>query len=164
VTIAGELKNQITSQEERNRVGGEVGLNLLPLLLGRRMLFQSHFSYRYLQYQGGASYGVPEVGASAAYIPGPGTLLGVALYQRGPSGETPFLFDRIDTQSEAQGLIQGRVSKKITAAALVRYDLEQNRIFDWSYTIGIRGRSLEPRFSYHKLGGQFSFGVHLVGL
>ena len=164
ISLADELQEQTPFETVSDRIGGEVGVNLLPLLLGKSVLFQSHLTYRYFRYDGSNTYRVPEIGASAAYVAGSGILLGAALYQRSPSGQTPFLFDRIDTQSEAQALMQTPISKRITVAGLVRYDLGQARLFDWGYTIGIRGRGLEPRFSYRKLGGQLSFGVHFVGL
>ncbi|MBC8141532.1 MAG: hypothetical protein H7Y38_08840, partial [Armatimonadetes bacterium] len=92
------------------------------------------------------------------------TQIGGALYRREPTGQTPFFFDQIDTRSEAQGLVQGRVASRVTAAFLVRYDIEQSRLFDYGVTVDYRGTSLAPRIGYRKLGGQFSVGFNLVGL
>ncbi|MBC8135532.1 MAG: hypothetical protein H8F28_06570 [Fibrella sp.] len=147
-----------------NRTGGEVGVNVLPILVGNNILVRSHLSYRQFRYGNGDTYRVPEIGFAASYIVDRRTQIGGAIYRREPTGRTPFFFDQIDTRSEAQGLVQGRVSRRVTAALLVRYDLEQARLFDYGVTVGIRGRSLEPRFGYRKLGGQFSLSFGLIGL
>lgn len=149
---------------DANRTGGEVGINILPLLLGNNILFRSHLSYRQFNYGGGGIYRVPEIGVAASYIIDRRTQIGGAVYRREPTGRTPFFFDQIDTRSEAQGLAQGRLTNRVTAAFLVRYDLEQARLFDYGITVGIRGRSLEPRLGYRKLGGQFSLSFALIGL
>ncbi len=149
---------------DSSRTGGEIGVNVLPLLLGNHILFRSHLSYSQFRYQGGDTYAVPEIGVAASYIFDRRTQIGGAIYRREPTGQTPFFFDQIDTRSEAQGIVQGRVSSRVTAALLVRYDLEQARLFDYGVTVGVRGRSLEPRFGYRKLGGQFSLSFGLIGL
>ena len=61
-------------------------------------------------------------------------------------------------------MVQGQIASRLTAGLLVRYDLEQARLFDYGVTVGYRGTSLEPRIGYRKLGGQFSVGFSLVGL
>jgi len=146
------------------RTGGEVGVTVLPLLLGKNVLLRSEFSYLLFDYGNGLTYRVPELGVAASYIFDRHTQIGGALYRREPTGQTPFFFDQIDTRSEAQGLVQGRITNRVTAAALVRYDIEQSRVFDYGVTIDYRGTSLEPRIGYRKLGGQFSIGFNLVGL
>ncbi|MBC7805340.1 MAG: hypothetical protein H7145_04245, partial [Akkermansiaceae bacterium] len=163
LTIADDSDDTPTTINA-NRTGGEVGVNVLPFLLGNNLLLRSHLSYRQFSYGGGDTYRVPEIGVAASYIFDRRTQIGGAVYRREPTGKTPFFFDQIDTRSEAQGLVQGRVSSRITAALLLRYDLEQARLFDYGVTVGIRGRSLEPRLGYRKLGGQFSLSFGLVGL
>jgi hypothetical protein len=141
---------------DASRIGGEIGVDVLPLLIGNNILLRSRLSYLQYRYSGGGdTYRVPEIGVAASYIFDQRTQIGAALYRREPQGRTPFFFDQIDTRSEAQGLVQGRITNRVTAALLLRYDLEQARLFDYGVTVGIRGRSLEPRFGYRKLGGQF---------
>ncbi len=162
LTVSGD-QNVPDGVNER-RTGGQVGVNLLPLLLGSHILFQGHVSYRQFQYSDSSTYRVPEVGAAASYILDRRTWFGAALYRREPSGDTPFFFDQIDTRSEAQAIAQGRVTSRVTVAALARYDLDQSRLFDYGVMVGVRGTSLEPRVGYRKLGSQFTFGFSLVGL
>ena len=153
-----------TGSVSSRRAGGEIGVTVLPLLVGNNILVRSQVSYQLLDYGNGVTYRVPEIGVAASYIFDNKTQIGGAVYRREPTGRTPFFFDQIDTRSEAQGLVQGRVTNRLTAAALVRYDIEQSRLFDYGVTLSYRGTSLEPRFGYRKLGGQFSVGFSLVGL
>lgn len=152
------------SETSAGRTGGEVGIMVLPLLLGKNVLLRGQTSYRLFDYGNGLTYRVPEVGVAASYIFDRHTQIGGALYRREPTGRTPFFFDQIDTRSEAQGLVQGRITNRVTAAFLVRYDIEQSRLFDYGVTVDYRGTSLAPRLGYRKLGGQFSVGFNLVGL
>ena len=147
-----------------SRNGGTVGVEMLPMLIGANVLFQAHCAYSYFDYGNRGAYRIPEYGVAAEYIVGRRTMIGAAFVKRDTSGQTPFFFDQIDTRDEGQTLLQTSLTKRITIAGLLRYDVDNGDVFDWGVTVGIRGRSLEPRISYRRLGNSIGAGFNLVGL
>ena len=144
----------------RNRTRGMIGVGLLPLLVGERLLVSGRVSYQYNGYGGGQNYRVLEDSVYAEWVLGRRRGMGAALIQRTPQGKTPFFFDAVDTQKEAQvramTLLPGG---KYTVSGVARYDLAQHSLFDWEIAVSARGSVLEPRFSYRRLNSQFGFSV-----
>jgi len=69
----------------------------------------------------------------------------------------------VDTRNEAQLRSQFPLGGRVTLAGVLRYDVSQAQFFDYQIAIGVRGQTIEPRFSYRRLGGQFGIGLNLIG-
>lgn len=148
----------------RSRIAGTLGIGTLPLLLGNNLLATGQISYRYNDYSENETYRFAEASLAAEWIFGKRTALGAAFFHRAPQGETPFFFDQIDTQNEAQ--LRGSIllpGQRYILSSVARYDTTQKRLFDWEVTLGIRGNILEPRFSYRRLNAQFGFTIGIPG-
>ena len=76
------------------------------------------------------------------------------------------MFDAVDTRNEVQASAQTPLGRnnRYTVAVLLRYDTNEKRLFDYELTLARRGRCIEPRLSYRKLGGQILFNVAFPGL
>ena len=163
---AGEYRERRLQQDqatvEQGRVSATVGVGTLPWLLGERLLVRPQFTYTHIHYQNDQTYRYLESGLAASYIFGPRTYLGAEVLRRDISGATPFTFDEIDTQDEARLRFQAQ-SGRYTFGLLGRYDLQQGRLFDYEFALAVRGRCIEPRIAYQKLGSRLNFGVNLVG-
>jgi hypothetical protein len=148
---------------EQDRTAGLIGIGLQPLLVGPGLLVGGQVFYQHSRYHDGQTYRIAETSLAAA-LPWRTGSVGAALIKRGVGGATPFIYDSVDTQNEAQARGEIRLNR-ITLAGLVRYDTDQNRLFDTEIAVGLRGSLFEPRFSYRTLnGGQFSFNIGVVGL
>jgi hypothetical protein len=163
-TVTETRLNEATRRSiEQNRTSGLIGIGLQPLLVGSRVLVGGQVSYQHSHYNDGQTYRITETSVAAA-LPGRTGSLGAAWIKRGIGGATPFIYDSVDTQDEAQARGELRLNR-ITLAGLVRYDTNQNKLFDTEIAVGLRGSLIEPRFSYRTLnGGQFNFNIALVGL
>jgi hypothetical protein len=155
-------QNRATIRDERT--SATVGLSTLPLLIGDRLLVRPLVRVTQNWYgRGGDPYRFAEADLSAQYTLGQRTAVGAAYVNRGIAGSTPFTFDQIDTQTEAQFWGQSRYGR-FTFAGLGRYDLKQGKLFDYELSVAVRGCSIEPRLSYRRLGGQFGINLALPGL
>ena len=148
-----------------SRLSASVGLGTLPLLLGDRFLVRPQFLMSYNAYQGGSSYRVAEVNLAGDYVFGTRTAVGASYIRRFASGQTPFTFDVVDTQNEAQlraqiSLAGGRYS----LGTLFRFDADQRRFFDFQVALALRLRCIEPRLTYRRLGQSIGFTIGLPGL
>lgn len=150
-------------ETSRSRAAATVGIGTLPLLIGSRLLFRPSFLVTYQAYSKGASYAFTEINLATDYVFAARTALGFVYIKRFTNGETPFTFDRIDTQSEAQARLQWGMGK-YTLAGLARYDLKQQQLFDFELSLGIRLRCIEPRLTYRRLGQQIGLTLTLPGL
>lgn len=154
------------SRVSQSRLSTNAIIETLPLLLGSRILVRPQISYTHNTYSGHAPYRILETSIAGGLVLSTRTALSGQYIHRATQGTTPFTFDRIDARSE--GLLRGQIAfgprNKYTIAALGRYDFDQSQFFDFQLGIGIRGRCLEPRLSYRKLGGQFNVTVALPGL
>lgn len=157
-----EVRQRSTEQE---RAGVAVTAGTLPLLVGNRFLLRPQAGLTYWAYSGGSSYRVAELNLAGAYVLGPRTALGAALIRRFTSGATPFTFDVVDTQNEAQGRIQvASRGGKYTLGLLGRYDVDQRQFFDFQIALAIRLRCIEPRLSYRRLNQQIGLTLTIPGL
>ncbi|MDX1933253.1 MAG: hypothetical protein SFU56_11655 [Capsulimonadales bacterium] len=157
--------NEESRRIDSHRISGLIGVGIDPLLLGDRFLLSGETRLRSSRYADRTEYRQTEFAMVTALLPTRGTMLGGAYIVRETGGTTPFFFDRVDTQNEAQlrgqiGLNNGR----FTLATLGRIDTRQGRLFDLEFGFAIRGSILEPRFTYHKLNGAFNLTVALPGL
>lgn len=148
------------------RIDGTIGVGTLPLLIGKRFLFRPQVSYTYNHYSKSNPYTIFETNLVGGFVFTTRTAISGAYIRRFTGGQTPFTFDVIDAQNEGQvrGQIAFGKNGKYTFGALGRYDIDQSQFFDFQLALGIRGRCIEPRFSYRKLGGQFNLTVVLPGL
>jgi hypothetical protein len=151
----------------RLRLSGLVEVGLLPLLLGDRLLVRP--GARLIQHHyggsGRSSYSVAEADFAATYVLGPRTGIGGRYIARSESGATPFLFDQIESRSEAQVRAQaGFAGGRYTLGSLFRYDLDKSDLFDYEIALAVRTRCLEPRVFYRKLGGTLGFTIALPGI
>lgn len=145
---------------------GEVGL--LPLLVGDHLLLRPRLRLTLAAYDepGLRSYRVTETDLAADYVFGTRAFIGLRYLRRFENGRTPFVFDAVDTRNEIQATAQTPLGKdgRYTFAILLRYDTNERRLFDYELTFARRGRCIEPRLSYRKLGGQILFNVAFPGL
>ncbi len=145
---------------------GEVGL--LPLLVGDHLLLRPRLRLTLAAYDepGLRSYRVAETDFAADYVFGARAFVGLRYVRRFEDGRTPFVFDAIDTRNEVQASAQTSLggNGRYTFAVLLRYDTDERRLFDYELTLAQRGRCIEPRLSYRKLGGQILFNVAFPGL
>lgn len=168
--LAGNYSEKELQQDGRkishSRLSTTATVETLPLLLGSRFLVRPQASYTHNAYSGHDPYRILETSVAAGLVLSTRTAISGQYIHRATQGTTPFTFDLIDARSEGQ--IRGQIGfgprGKYTVAALGRYDFDQNQFFDFQLGLGIRGRSLEPRISYRKLGGQFNVTVALPGL
>lgn len=148
-----------------DRRGVRVGASTLPLLVGNNLLLTGNVSYDTTAYGSSGSYRFLETGISAQWVLGRRLGFGGSVIKRTVGGKTPFIFDQIDTQNEAQAraitLLPGG---RYTLSGVARYDIMQGRLFDWEIAVGVRGSVLEPRFSYRRLNKQFGFTIGVPGL
>jgi hypothetical protein len=150
----------------QNRLGVVGGLTTLPLLIGSHVLFQAQSNLHIYHYEDGDSYHYLETSVNSDYVFGERSALGASYIVRSQKGETPFDFDQVDTQDEAQ--VRGETSigthHRYTVAAVGRYDVSQRRFFDYELALAIRGHNIEPRISYRHLNKQIGFGISLPGI
>ena len=163
---AGDYRERRLQQDETTvdsaRAQATVGIGTLPLLVGERLLVRPQLSYTHLSYEGGQRYFFFESSLAVGYVFGPRAIVGAEVLRRDIGGSTPFTFDEIDTQDEARFRAQGQAGR-FTLGLLGRYDLDQKRLFDYEVALAVRGRCVEPRVSYQRLGNRINFGVSLVG-
>lgn len=150
----------------RAAVMGEIGL--LPLLAFNRLLVRPRLRLTLSSYdhENFGMYRVAETDVAANYVLGLRSFVGLRYLRRFTSGQTPFVFDEADTRNEAQFSAQTPLGAggRYTVAALLRYDPDTGRTFDYEVTLALRGRCIEPRLSYRKLGGRLGFSVVFPGL
>jgi hypothetical protein len=157
--------NQDRFVVDERRTSSGMGLGFNPLLLGERFLFSGEASVRSNHYDTDTTYTVAESSLSAAYIFGTRTMLGGSIIERGIHGTTPFYFDRIDTQNEADFRGQTQLARgRYTVALLERLDLSGHQFFDTEIALGLRGSVIEPRFYYNRLNSSIGFTIAFPGL
>ena len=150
----------------RNRQYLLLGLGTLPYLVGDRVLVAAQTAQWISHYSGGETYRYGETTLSSDYVLGVRQVLGVSYIGRGVSGNPPFFFDQVDTQSEGQVRAQSPLpfgGGRYTLGLLGRYDLSQKRFFDTEIALAIKGRVLEPRFSYKTLNAQIGLNIAIPG-
>lgn len=149
-----------------NRTGLVAGVGSLPILLGRRTLLFGQSAINFSRYDGGQTYTFSETSLATEYIVRERSGIGAAVIRRITTGSTPFLFDQIDTQNEAQLRFQttGGKESRYTFALLTRFDVKQQTLFDIEFAVARRGQLLEPRFTYKRLNRQFGFSLAIVGI
>lgn len=86
---------------------------------------------------------------------------GLAL--RRATGKSPFLFDTLEANNEAQLRGQTQLGS-ITVALLGRWDLRNGQLFDQELALGWRGKTIEPRLTWRKQNRQFGFTLSLPAL
>nr|CAA9261772.1 hypothetical protein AVDCRST_MAG63-2458 [uncultured Armatimonadetes bacterium] len=166
VSIGSYQERELTGDNRsvsRARAAATLGVGTLPLLVGSRVLVRPQMLFTYQTYNRGESYKVAEANLAAGYVLGPRTALGVAYIRRFTSGTTPFTFDVVDTQDEAQARAQVSFGR-YTLGTLLRYDVTQRQFFDFEVALGIRMRCIEPRLSYRRLGQQIGLSFTIPGL
>lgn len=157
--------NEMRAQVTKSRTGVRLGIGTLPLLVGDNILLYGQVIRQANQYASSNTYRFFESTIAANYILGLRSAVGVAYIDRAVNGTTPFIWDQVDTQSEAQAFAQTTFFKgKYTLALLGRYDTRQRTLFDTEFAIAIRGKNIEPRISYRRLNGQLGFNIALPGL
>lgn len=156
----------IRSVVSRNRQYLQLGIGTLPYLLGDRVLVAADTLQWISSYGGGSPYHYNETTFAGNYVWGIRRVVGVSFIGRTVGGKSPFYFDQVDTQSEGRIRFQSPLPfghGRYTLGLLGRYDLTQNKFFDTEIALAIKGRVLEPRFSYKTLNAQFGFTVAIPG-
>lgn len=113
-------------------------------------------------YGGGGAYRVDEMRVALDTPLGGRSGIALGIVTRHEQGATPFLFDRVEAGTEGQLRCQMAWHGLVAAAAL-RWDLRERRLFDREIGIGLTGKILEPRFTYRTQGSQIGFTVALPG-
>ncbi len=156
--------NRTTISRDRGYL--QIGLGTLPYLLGSRVLVSASTTQWTSFYGSGTKYHYGESTVAGAYIFGIRRSVGASFIGRSQNGTSPFYFDQVDTQSEGQLRFQSPLpfaGGRYTFGILGRYDLTQKRFFDTEIALAVKGRVLEPRFSYKTLNAQFGFSVAVPG-
>ncbi|GAB4451326.1 MAG: hypothetical protein OHK0029_00270 [Armatimonadaceae bacterium] len=172
LTLSGDLStgryvetrtNEDNRTIRRTRNGLTFGVGTLPVLVGKNVLLTGTTAL-YLSEYGSDTYRFLETSVAAQWVLGRRQGIGLAYIQRGISGNTPFFFDSVDTQNEAQirGLLP--LNHRYTVSLVGRYDTAQGTLFDYEVTVVVRGNVLEPRFFYRRLNGQVGFTIGVPGL
>jgi hypothetical protein len=157
--------NNNRTKVDQSRVGFSLGIGTMPILIGDRFLVSGQILRQGNTYEDDNHYGFTEATLAGTYILGWRTTIGGAVITRDSDGRTPFFWDQVDTQSEAHLYGQtALLNGKYTLAALGRYDIRQHKFFDTEIAVAVRGKNIEPRFSYRTLNSQFGFGLALPGI
>ena len=93
--------------------------------------------------------------------------VGASYFARQTAGQTPLGYDFVDTASEAQlrAQIPLGAGRKYALGVTTRHDVGQGgRLFDYQVGLSVRGKAIETRFSYGKLGNRFGFGLTIPRL
>ena len=151
----------------RNRQYLLLGVGTLPYLIGDRVLVAAQTAQWISHYSGGETYRYGETTLSSDYVLGVRQVLGVSYIGRGVSGNPPFFFDQVDTQSEGQVRAQSAASVLAGDAILWVFwaatICRKNAFFDTEIALAIKGRVLEPRFSYKTLNAQIGLNIAIPG-
>jgi len=130
------------------RIGKPTTVRLIGMV--RESAYSTHETYRVL---GG--------GIDISHTLSPRTGMTARFITNYVSGKTPFAFDDVDIRSEAD-LILRRVTKSGSRQLTLRYDLGENRLYDWEVSISKVYHCLEPSITWRKKFGQLTLGMNLV--
>jgi len=150
-----------------DRFATTVGVGTLPLLIGEHILFRPQVVTNNFRYNSPShsEYGYTETSLTLDYILSSRTMVGGTLIRRDQYGTTPFTFDEVDTRNEGQ--LRGQLAlarSRFTLGTMLRYDLQQDRLFDTEFAVAWRGKAIEPRMSYQTLNNQITFGFNFPGI
>lgn len=92
-----------------------------------------------------------------------GSFGSVRLIGHAISGETPLQFDSVDIPYELQGA--GRYVRGRNAyGVILDYDLQENSLRDWQFSVAHQFHCLEPSLTWHNRFGQISLNFRVLGL
>ena len=120
---------------------------------GRVSLYTSDETFRELEVFGGA--GAPVGSKANAYA---------TLIHHFYGGNTPFLFDNVDIQTELALGGDWEIIPKFTVDGWGRYDVAETDLRDYELGLSYRAHCLTWRVFYHDVGNRIGFRVDLTGL
>lgn len=169
-----ELYPQITASWGRfNEVPGTTGYlgrgqiaaqgSFNTLWLGPRTTIQPVGIATYASYSNGDAFSTWGFGIDVAHLSNNGSYYSARYISRTSAGTTPFLFDNIDINKEADLAVQTYVGKNVVGLAM-NYDAQRGSLFDWEIMLGQRKDCLGTYVRWDNRFQRFSFDIVLINL
>lgn len=108
-------------------------------------------------------YSISELRLATDYGFTPQTGLAGGLALRRAQGQSPFRFDTLEANNEAQLRGQTQLGS-MTISLLGRWDLQSGQLFDREVALGWRGKTVEPRLTWRSQSQQIGFTLKLPAL
>lgn len=124
---------------------------IIPRLGLQSNIYSGRYSYHYLQYDLAVERFFTDRDA-----------VGLEYIKSEVGGESPFIFDRLDTSNELD--LRGQIGNNHHILnILLRYDLNGHDLFDWDLTYGHVLHCLVPTINYDNRSHNIGFGLNVEG-
>jgi len=145
------------------RVQTRVGLSAFPVLVASNTVIQPQIALSMSRYSGRkSSYHYSQFGVAVNHYFSDLTALGVQFLGSSTGGDSPFNFDVLDTDREADVRLQ-LGNRHLVAAGRIRYDLTRSGVIDYQIALAPALSGFTPVFSYNFRTRSFGLGVEIKG-
>jgi len=163
----GDYREQSSSDPysiRARRTQTRVGFSTFPILVASNTAVQPQIALSTSTYSGTkSSYRYSQFGVAVNHYFSDLTALGVQFLGSSTGGDSPFNFDVLDTDREADVRLQ-LGNRHLVAAGRIRYDLSRNGVIDYQVALAPALRGFVPIFSYNFRTRSLGLGVEIKGL
>lgn len=163
----GDYREQLSSDPysiRARRTQTRIGFSAFPLLVAANTVVQPGLSFSTSSYSGTKSeYHYSQFAVAVNHYFSDVTAVGVQFLGSATGGDSPFNFDVLDTDREADVRLQ-LGGRHLVAAGRVRYDLTRSNVIDYQVALAPALSGFTPVFSYNFRTRSLGLGVEIKGL